>query len=292
MNIFKKIEKVTNVFLFLGATSFIFYFIGLIYNKSYNNIFFTINKINFDGDYQQYVIIGVLQVIIFIFVLPVFINWVESYNQIRKYEKLLKESEEQLLLIKDKNNLKKEEVDFDNNCSCILDLENKLKIYKEIITKDKETFISKNPFSFKNSYNVVTIILYVLSAVISFFINQKTFLAVSARLLLVFIFSLFLFNFIRSYVNKSRISQRLKFEFLFFFFSFFIVFIPYLFGLIDGSVDKYYNNNKINLYTEEQVFNDIKIINSNNNSIIFKYYSKKIYINKADVLRIEECVEK
>lgn len=292
MDIFKKIEKVTNVFIFLGATSFIFYFIGLVYNKSYNNIFFTINEINFSGDYQQYVMIGALQVIIFIVVLPIFINWVESYNQIRKYGKLLKESKEQLLLIEEENNLKKEEVYFDNNCSRILNLKNDLKKYEEIIIKDKEIFISKNPFSFKNIYNIATIIFYILLAVISFFINQKTFLVVSARLLLVFIFSLALFNFIRSYVNKSRISQRLKFEFIFVFFIFFIAFIPYLLGLIDGSVDKYYNYNKINLYTEEQVFDDIKIINSNSNSIIFEYNKKKIYINKSDVLRIEEYTEK
>ncbi len=292
MDIFKKIEKITNIFLFIGATSFIFYFIGFIYSKSYNKIFFTINEVNFSGDYQQYVMIGALQMVIFIAILPIFINWFESYNEIRKFEKLLDESKKQLSSIEEENKLKKENVDYNSNCSCILELNNDLKKYAEKINKIKEVFTSKNPFSFKSVYNIATIIIYILSAVVSFFINQKAFLSVSARLLLVFIFSLSLFNFIRAYINKYRIIQKLKFEFVFLFFISIIVFLPHLFGLIDGSVEKYYNYNKIDLYTEEQVFNDIKIINSNNNSIIFEYDSKKIYINKAEVLRIEEYVKK
>jgi hypothetical protein len=75
------INKIAEVGIALGAISFVFYFIGFVNEAFYYSVL-SVKWTLLDYSYQEYVFFGVIQSLMFFWLVPTLLDWISDYNRI------------------------------------------------------------------------------------------------------------------------------------------------------------------------------------------------------------------
>lgn len=280
--IYKKIQKLGEIFLALGTISFVYYFIGFLYSSAYfASLGISVRFLDFS--YQNYVIDGIINTVVLMSFLPFFIDWYMIYSTI---------CEKQNFIINTNKELEKIENELKKNNESYLIRKDQIDNFKIEITEStkqlneyKKIFLTKNPFSINFIGNRILFFLYLLFITLFYFINRPSLVAILIQGFVGIALSLFTFNYIRSIVIGSK---KIKIMFVWFL-SFIMIFaFPFFSGYLNGYADgKQDTFRKINIKIQDETLCDVYLVNFGRNFIILKKDNNIIYIPESEIKKIE-----
>lgn len=258
-NIHNGFKKIGEIAVTIVAISFIFYFVGFIYEAS----FFTslgISRVFLDpSEYYSHIMRGVLTLFIFAGFIPIFI---ERYN----FFKLVKEIEEDIKNEKDKDN-------------------EKFKIFEDIKSE-----VLSPMYVFKSFINwrSIFIVLPIVIAIIFIKNYQLLLIAVFIQMLVGLFIYLILINETKKIVlniNRSGTKIFLIFNLIIFGFMFFY---PIFSGYTDGIIKSKDNLfTKMNIVTKDEIINDAEIIDFTNDMYIVRKDNMNFFIPASEIKKME-----
>lgn len=281
-NISKGFNKIAEIGISLGAVSFAFYFMGVIYKYSYFSAL-GVSKVFLDFSYQEYVFSGVLNLFPLLPFAPMFLDWYSDYVIIEKNDKKIEKSYTEVKEIE----LRQKATGDNIFAEMIKETKAKIEELQKQIKEIKLRFSTRDPFEILNRkrYTIVFFVIFIIVAIFLYSKNKISIASLIVQLVLGVIISFVAFNQIKQRIEGKRISS---FQKLWVLIMISTMLLPLFCGYTDGWARLKENDfSKFKVITQNEIITDIGLITFSKGVYVFRSGYTNIFIPEREIIRME-----
>ncbi len=284
-NIILNFKKVGEIALTIVTISFIFCFVGYIYDFSYLRSL-NISGIFLDFNYSRFVIDGILHVFPSIIYFLYFLCWYIIFKKVEECETILSKCNKEIIYLRSQKteNFAEEKIN---------KIQDEVEKYTNLIKNFKSGLIYKKFFSKTILFSLFFLIVYIIIIFVFKMYNKNWFSLIYFIIQFLWVIaSLIILNQTRKLIAEGK-SKSLRQYFwnagsIGALFTLFILVMPVLSGFVNGKANIEANNFlQVNVKTSEKIISSCGLIGFGNGTYIFRVNDRNLYIPTSEIKQIE-----